>query len=335
MVIQTSVYPAWSGVTCLVTGGLGFIGSNLVATLVASGANVRVVDALIPGHGGRADQLEGLAVDAILTARIDDPAVAELLDGADAVFNVAGQVSHTASMRDPHNDLSLNATAQIGLLENVRRVAPHARVAYTSTRQVYGRATGEITDEQQIPHPIDVNGVAKLAGEQLHLVYAQAYDLATCALRLTNVYGPRQCLTSNELGFFPVFLRKALQGEVIEIYGDGMQQRDCVHVADVVAALLAAAEYPAAIGRIFNAGHPVALPLVEIARVVLTAAGRNDEAKLVPWPDEHARINIGSFHTGSELIRNELGWTAKIGIAEGVADAIAFYREHPWFLSST
>jgi UDP-glucose 4-epimerase len=334
VVIQTSVFPAWSGATCLVTGGLGFIGSNLVNTLVASGANVRVVDALIPGHGGRTDQLASLAVE-ILRARIDDPAVAELLDGVDAVFNVAGQVSHTASMRDPHTDMDLNAVAQIGLLDNVRLVAPNARVVYTSTRQVYGRTTAEITDEQQIPQPVDVNGVAKLAGEQLHLVYAQAYGLATCALRLTNVYGPRQCLTSNELGFLPVFLRKALQGEPIEIYGDGLQQRDCVHVADVVEALLAAADRPAAIGKTFNAGHPVAHPLVHIAQVILAAAGRTDEAKLVPWPDEHARIDIGSFHTGTELIRNDLGWTANIDIVEGVADAIAFYREHPWFLSST
>ncbi len=180
-----------------------------------------------------------------------------------------------------------------------------------------------------------MNGVAKLAGEQLHLVYAQAYGLETCALRLTNVYGPRQCLSSNELGFLPVFLRKALQDEVIEIYGDGLQQRDCVHVSDVVAALLIAAQSPAAVGRIFNAGHPVAHSLVDIAKVILAAAGRTDDVVLVPWPDEHARIDIGSFHTGTDLIRSDLGWSADIDIVDGVADTVAFYREHPWFLSST
>lgn len=326
---------SWSGTTCLVTGGLGFIGSNLARALVSGGASVRVVDALVAGHGGRADQLDGVELDALLVARIDDADVAELLVGVDAVFNVAGQVSHTASMRDPRTDMDLNAIAQIGLLDNVRRVAPNARVVYTSTRQVYGRSTGGITDEQQIPHPVDVNGVAKLAGEQLHLVYAQAYGLATCALRLTNVYGPRQCLTSNELGFLPVFIRKALQGETIQIYGDGLQQRDCVHVADVIAALLTAAHHPAAVGMIFNAGHRVAHPLVDIAQVILASAGRSDDAVLVPWPDEHARIDIGSFHTGTDLIRNELGWSAEVDLVDGIADAIAFYRGHPWFLSST
>lgn len=329
------MFRGWSGATCLVTGGLGFIGSNLASTLVAAGATVRVVDALVDGHGGCGDQLDHVHIDQLLIAGIDDPAVADLMEGVDAVFNVAGQVSHTASMRDPHTDLALNATAQIGLLENVRRVAPGARVVYTSTRQVYGRSTGEITDEQHIPRPVDVNGVAKLAGEQLHLVYAQAYGLAASALRLTNVYGPRQRLTSNELGFLPVFLRKALTDETIEIYGDGMQQRDCVHVDDVVVALLAAAENWNSVGKVFNAGHPVAHPLVDIASIILSAAGRDDDVVLVPWPDEHARIDIGSFHTGSDLIRNELGWSANIDLVDGVRDTIAFYREHPWFLSST
>ncbi|HUF98412.1 MAG TPA: NAD-dependent epimerase/dehydratase family protein [Ilumatobacter sp.] len=329
------LFPGWAGTTCLVTGGLGFIGSNVVGALVASGAKVRVVDALVPGHGGRRDQLDHVEVDELLIASIDHPTVGDLLEGVDAVFNVAGQVSHTASMSDPHTDMALNATAQIGLLDQVLRVAPQARLVYTSTRQVYGRSAAAITNETHLPRPVDVNGVAKLAGEQLHLVYTQAYGLAASALRLTNVYGPRQCLTSNELGFLPVFVRKAMQGETIEIYGDGLQQRDCVHVDDVVAALITAAEHPAAVGNVFNAGHRFAHPLREIASIILAAAGRSDDVVLVPWPDEHARINIGSFHTGTDLIRDELGWSAGISLSDGIADTLAFYRGNPWFLSST
>ncbi len=335
MPLAPALAPTLNGAVCAVTGGLGFIGGNLARSLAASGATVRVVDALVPGHGGRADQLDGADIDALYIGPIDHPDAADLFQGADVVFNVAGQVSHTASMRDPLTDLALNATSHVGLLDQVRRVAPTARVVYTSTRQVYGRSSNGVTDERHIPQPVDVNGVAKLAGEQLHLVYTRAYGLATCALRLTNVYGPRQRLTSNELGFLPVFIRKALTDETIEIYGDGRQQRDCVHVSDVVRALALAAVHPAAVGKIYNAGHPVAHPLADIADVVLRASGRSDAAELVPWPDEHARIDIGSFHTGSDLIADELGWVASVDLTDGMADTVAFYREHPWFLSST
>ncbi len=193
-------FAEWTGTACLVTGGLGFIGCNLVRALVDGGARVRVVDALVPGHGGRADHLDGVDVDKVVVASIADPDVADLIDGVDVVFNVAGQVSHSASMRDPQQDLQLNATSHATLLDTIRRVQPAARVIYTSTRQVYGRSTMSTVDETHAASPVDVNGVAKLAGEQLHLVYAHAYGLASCALRLTNVYGPRQRLTQRRSG---------------------------------------------------------------------------------------------------------------------------------------
>ena len=335
MHVEGRVFGAWAGTTCVVTGGLGFIGSNVARALVASGARVRVVDALVPEHGGRADQLDGVAVDAVLVASIADPRVAELLDGADAVFNLAGQVSHSASMRDPRRDLELNATSHADLLDAVRRVCPTARLVHTSTRQVYGRAIAvEVVDEIHPANPVDVNGVAKLAGEQLHLVYAHAYGLRATSLRLTNVYGPRQRLTSDELGFLPVFIRRALLGEEIRIYGDGRQRRDCLHVDDVVAAIAAAAD-DRAIGRVFNVGHATTHSLAEIAVAVVAAAGSNGGMQLIPWPPDQARIDIGSFHTGSDLIASEVGWRASIELAAGIADTIAFYQEHPWYLSST
>jgi UDP-glucose 4-epimerase len=327
-------FAGWSGTTCLVTGGLGFVGCNLVRALVDGGASVRVVDALVPSHGGRADHLDGVAVDKVVVASIADPDVAELVDGCDVVFNIAGQVSHTASMRDPQQDLLLNATSHATLLETIRRVEPGARVLYTSTRQVYGRSTMSTVDETHAASPVDVNGVAKLAGEQLHLVYAQAYGIATCALRLTNVYGPRQRLTSDELGFLPVFLRRAMLDEPIEIYGDGTQRRDCLHVSDVVAAIEAATADRAA-GQVFNVGHPFTHAVAEIAEAVVAAAGGTAGVRLVAWPDDHARIDIGSFHTGSARIAAVLGWRATIALDDGLADTVTFYREHPWYLSST
>ncbi len=324
----------WAGVTCVVTGGLGFIGVNLARALVDGGATVRVVDALVPDHGGRADHLDGVAVEAVLVSDIAGPLVGELLDGADVVFNVAGQVSHTASMRDPQQDLYLNATSHATFLDTVRRVVPGARVVYTSTRQVYGRSSAAVVDESHPANPVDVNGVAKLAGEQLHMVYAHAHGLACTALRLTNVYGPRQRLTSDDLGFLPVFLRRALQGEEILIYGDGLQRRDCLHVDDVIVALLAAVD-DRAVGQVFNVGHTNTYALREIASMIVEAVGSTGGIGLVPWPDDRARIDIGSFHTGSARIADVLGWRATVELAAGIRDTVAFYQEHGCYLSST
>jgi UDP-glucose 4-epimerase len=270
----------------------------------------------------------------VLHAEIGDPEVAEVVADADVIFNLAGQVSHTESMRDPLKDLHLNATTHASFLETVRAVNPACRIVHTSTRQVYGKAITLPVDELHPARPVDVNGVAKLAGEQLHIVYSKAYGMAITSLRLTNVYGPRQRLTSDELGFLPVFIRKALLGETISIFGDGEQQRDCLYVDDVVEALLAATA-DEAVGRMFNVGHERLHSLNEVAHTIVDAAGSGSAVKFIPWPDDHARIDIGSFHTDGARIANRLGWTAKTSLADGVRSTLAFYRCHPWYLSST
>ncbi len=301
--------------------------------LCGAGASVRVVDALVEGHGGDPRNLTGLDVP-IVFADIGEPAVADVVRGADIVFNVAGQVSHTESMRDPLRDLSLNALSHAALLETIRAVNPAVRIVHTSTRQVYGRGSGAPVDETHHAQPVDVNGVAKLAGEQLHLVYHRAYGMATTSLRLTNVYGPRQRLTSNELGFLPVFVRKALRGEPIEIFGDGRQRRDLLHVDDVVSALLTASA-DRAVGHVLNVGHHQDHSLLEVAAVIVRAAGGDAPPLLVPWPADHQSIDIGSFHTDGRKIVEMLGWHANTDLEQGAAQTIDFYRENPWYLSTT
>ncbi|CAB4885703.1 unannotated protein [freshwater metagenome] len=323
----------FAGTTCVVTGGLGFIGSNVVHALVGRGATVRIVDALVPSHGGNLRNVAGLAVD-VLHAGIGEAAVADVVDGADVVFNLAGQVSHTASMVDPQQDLRLNALDHAGFLETLRRVNPNARIVHASTRQVYGRVERQPVDEETAAHPLDVNGVAKLAGEQLHMVYNHAFGMPATSLRLTNVYGPRQRLTSDELGFLPVFIRRALLGETIRIFGDGTQRRDCLHVSDVVGALLAATA-DTAVGRVYNVGHPLDHSLAEIAALIVAQTSSTGGVELVPWPDDHQRIDIGSFHTDSHRILDELGWSAQMSIEDGIADTVCFYRGDPWYQSPT
>ncbi len=333
--------PHLGGTTCVVTGGLGFIGSNLVHALIGQGAIVRVVDALDPTHGGNPRNLDDgpaaaptpLPVDT-LVATIADQRVAEFVADADIIFNLAGQVSHQASMVDPLHDLRVNALDHAVLLETIRQVNPNVRIVHTSTRQVYGRVTKLPVDELTAANPVDVNGVAKLAGEHLHMVYAQAYGFRATSLRLSNVYGPRQRLTSDELGFLPVFFRKALLGETIEIFGDGRQRRDCLHVDDVVSSMLFATK-DVAVGRVYNVGHSCDQTLADIADAIVAATSSPAPTRLVPWPGDHQRIDIGSFTTDSSRIRTELGWAPATTLHDGVADTVAFYRERPWYLSST
>ncbi len=322
-----------SSTLCVVTGGLGFIGSNLARELVRLGSTVRIIDALIEGHGGDRRNVDGLPVE-IVEAEIGDPVVADVVAGADIIFNLAGQVSHMASMRDPLLDLHFNTITHAALLEILRGVNPTVRVVHTSTRQVYGRPLRSPVDELHPTRPMDVNGVSKLAGEQLHMVYHSAHAMPTTSLRLTNVYGPRQRLTSDELGFLPVFIRQALLGEELRIFGDGAQRRDCVYVDDVVDALLAATA-PEGIGRVFNVGHVVDQSLAEIAAVIIETTGSAGGVKLVQWPEDQQRIDIGSFHTDGTTIAEVLGWKATTALDDGLRATATFYRGNPWYLSST
>ncbi len=322
---------------CLVTGGLGFIGSNLALALAASGAEVTVLDALVPEHGGDRRNLDSSdpPVRCVIADLGDHDAVVPLVASADVVFNLAGQVSHLESMTAPLRDLDLNVRSHLAFLEIIRATNPAAVLVHTSTRQVYGRPHYLPVDEDHPTAPVDVNGIDKLACEQFHLLYAKVHAMRVCALRLTNVYGPRQNLGKTGLGFLPIFIAKALRGEDIQVYGDGRQQRDCLHVDDVVRALAAAASCAAAAGEVFNLGHPDAIGLIDIAKVAMAATGRADGVSTVPWPPHLAQIDIGSFQGDYSKAKRVLGWEPYINLADGIADTVAFYRGRPWYLSST
>jgi UDP-glucose 4-epimerase len=318
----------------VVTGGLGFIGSAVVHRLAAEGARVTVVDALVPTHGGDPDNVDGLDVD-VVVADIGAAEVADAVAGADVVVNAAGQVSHLASMRDPIGDLDLNVRSHLALLETLRSAAPDARVVLTSTRQVYGRPRYLPVDEEHPTAPVDVNGVSKLACERFHLLYHQVHGLRSTVLRLTNVYGPRQHLERDGLGFLPVFVRRALADEPITLFGDGSQQRDCLHVDDVVDAIIAAALVDGAAGEVLNLGHPDALPLAEIAAITLAAAGTSAGVIVEPFPDDLARIDIGSYRGDYSKAHRLLGWEPTISLEAGMTSTVASYRERGWSPSST
>ena len=315
----------YAGTSCLVTGGLGFIGSNLALTLAAAGAKVTVVDSLEPRHGGDRDNVAGAPVEVIVADIAERDAVAGPVEEADFVFNLAGQVSHLDSMTDPLHDLDINARSQLAFLEHVRKLNPGASVVYASTRQVYGRPQTAPVDETHPLDPVDVNGVSKLAADRLHRLYHRVHAMPATVLRLSNVYGPRQRLDGDHQGFLPAFVRRALEGEAITVFGDGSQRRDCLYVDDAVTALLAAADNPSAYGEVFNIGHHEHESLLEIAHAVVAAAG-SGEVVNTPWPEDRARIAIDSYWTNHSKATEILGWEPTWPLADGLAATLEHYR---------
>jgi UDP-glucose 4-epimerase len=315
------------GKRCLITGGLGFIGSNLARRLVEQGASVTLVDSMVPEYGGNRfniSDLEGRVTVNISDVR-DPHAIRYLVDGVDLLFNLAGQTSHLDSMTDPQTDLAINVTAQLSILEACREVNPAIRIVFASTRQIYGRPDYLPVDEDHPIRPVDVNGVHKVAGEWHHLLYHDVYGIETTALRLTNTYGAGMRVRDARQTFLGVWIRELLQGRPIRVFGEGTQRRDFNHVDDVVDALVLAATRPEAVGRVYNLGSTEVIDLEGLARV-LTGMVSGSSYELVPFPTDRKAIDIGDYFADFSRIRDELGWSPPVTLADGLARTIDFYR---------
>jgi UDP-glucose 4-epimerase len=324
----------FAGRRCLVSGGLGFIGSTLALALARVDARVSVVDARHARHGANPHNLSGPAAETIeiIEGDLGDPPALAAAAGAEFVFNLAGQVSHVDSMDDPLFDLEVNTASHVRLLEGLRRDNPDARVVYTSTRQLFGKPRYLPVDEHHPVSPVDVNGITKFAAEQFHLLYATTYGLQASVVRLTNVYGPRQRLRDDYQGFLPIFIRRALDGAPLSVFGDGAQQRDCLYVDDVVECLARAALAPEAVGEVFNVGNDEHLSLREIAEAVVAAAG-SGSVEFVPWPADRDAIDIGSYFGDSSKAKRLLEWTPATRFGDGIRLTLEFYRRHrDWYL---
>ena len=319
---------AFDGVRVLVTGGLGFIGSNLARRLVDLGARVTLVDSLEPNQGGLRQNLEGFEhrLEVQIGDLRDEALLQRMLPGQQVIFNLAGQTSHMDSMRDPQTDLELNCRAQLSLLEAWRRLAPEARIVFASTRQIYGRPDYLPVDEDHPLRPVDINGAHKLAGETYHLLYGQVYGLKAVVLRLTNTYGPRMRIKDARQTFLGIWISAALQGRPFEVWG-GEQLRDFAYVDDVVEGLLLASARPEGFGRAFNlSGAPPAISLLETAELLASLTGGRFEVKA--FPDERRRIDIGDFHADDRRFRDLTGWAPAVGLQEGLGRTLAYFREH-------
>lgn len=318
---------ALKGRNVTVTGGLGFIGSNLVRQLVKADANVQVIDALLPEYGGSVKNLGDVA-SSVKIHQLDlrQPiGLNNILRGQEFIFSLAGQSSHIDSMRDPRKDLEINTTSTVNLLETVRQVCPKARLVYSSTRQVYGRPASLPVTEKHAIQPVDVNGINKIAAEHYYQLYQQIYGIQSTILRLTNTYGPRMDLDSNSKGFVGIFVRKALKRENISIFGDGLQRRDFNHVLDVCNALIQAITSDKAMGEVYNLGFHKHYSLLEFTEMLTKHT--SSPFTLVPFPPEHKAIDIGDYYGSYQKFANDAGWQPQIDLAEGLAGTIAFFRD--------
>jgi len=317
----------YRGRRVMVTGGLGFIGSNLARVLVELGADVLLVDSLIPAYGGNLFNIDGLA-DRLQVNVADirqQSTMNYLVQGREVIFNLAGQVSHIDSMLDPYTDLDVNCRSQLTILEACRNHNPSVKVVYAGTRQVYGRPDSLPVSESHLVRPTDVNGINKAAGEYYHLVYNNVFGVRACSLRLTNVFGPRQLVKHNRQGFIGWFIRTAIENKTIQLYGDGSQLRDLVYVDDAADAFLRAGASDACNGEVFNVGGAAPISLKDLAATLVEIAGAG-RVECVAWPADKKAIDIGSFYADSTKLAAATGWAPSVSLPDGLRRAVEFYR---------
>jgi UDP-glucose 4-epimerase len=319
----------YRGRRVMVTGGLGFIGSNLARQLVALGADILLVDSLIDDYGGHLFNIDGIETKVrVNIADIrQDTTMNYLVRDREVIFNLAGQVSHIDSMRDPYNDLEINCRSQLTLLEACRNHNPAAKVVFAGTRQVYGKPDHLPVDETHLVRPTDINGINKAAGEYYHLVYNNVFGVRACSLRLTNIYGPRQLVRHNRQGFIGWFVRLVVEDRELQVFGDGLQLRDFVYVDDAADAFLRAGASDAVNGQAFNVGGAQPISHLELVTLLIETAGTGGY-RLVDWPADKKAIDIGSFYADSTRFRTTTGWAPDTTLRDGLARTIAYYRQH-------
>lgn len=312
----------------LITGGLGFIGSNLAIKLTDLGARVTILDALLPNFGGNKFNIS--PVSDKVTVKIGDmrneSLIGRLVGGCDLIFNLAGTLSHIDSMADPFTDLEINCRANLCLLEACRKFNGKVKIVFAGTRNQYGRPLYLPVDEKHIQEPTDINGINAVAAEKYHFLYDRIWGIATVSLRMTNTFGPRHQMKHSRQGVLNWFIRLLMEGETVQLYGDGSQIRDVNFVDDVIEALLLAAGSKKAHNQAFNLGCSP-LTLKKFVEKVIKILGRG-KYEFIKFPKDRKAIEIGNYVADIKKIRDELGWHPKVSVDEGIAKTIDYYKKY-------
>ena len=320
---------SFAGRRVLITGGLGFLGSSLAHELVEGGANVVLVDSLVPEYGGNRENIRGIedSVQVNVSDVRDEHSLRRLVEGQEFLFNLAGQTSHLDSMTDPFTDLEINSRAQLSILEACRHHNPEVSIVFASTRQIYGSPSYLPVDERHPIAPVDVNGINKTAGEWYHLLYGRVYGMRVAALRMTNTYGPRMRVRDARQTFLGWWFRLILEGKELTIYGDGLQRRDFNYVDDAVRAFLLAAVRDEAVGQVYNLGSSEVVALRDLAGLLVEVNGTGS-LELIPFPDDRKAIDIGDYYADFSKIERDLGWRPAIDLRDGLMRSLEYYRAH-------
>jgi len=319
---------AFRGKHVLITGGLGFIGSNLARRLLELGARLTLLDSLIPDYGGETFNVAGIEdrVRINISDVRDAHAMRYLIKGQDYLFNLAGQTSHMDSMEDPYTDLEINCRSQLSILEACRKHNPAIRVVFASTRQIYGKPDRLPVNETHLLRPVDVNGINKMSGEWYHILYNNVHGIRSCALRPTNTYGPRMRVKDARQTFLGLWIRLLVEGKPFEVW-EGEQLRDFTYVDDAVQAMLLVANSDAAAGKAFNLGGECVISLKELAQLLVDSNG-NGEFAVRSFPPDRKRIDIGDYYADFGAIRAAVGWVPTVALRDGLDRTLRYYREH-------
>jgi len=319
---------SWAEARVLITGGLGFIGSNLARRLVAEGARVTLCDAMIEGYGGNSANIreiqDRVAVD---TSDVRDTSAMErLVRGQDVIFHLAAQVSHVMSLSNPYPDIDINIKGTAVLLEACRKANPDVLLVRSGTRGQYGPAVQLPVSEQTPSDPRGIYEISQLSAEMICRTYTRIHGIRTVPLRLTNVYGPRGQMRHSHFGVVNWFVRLALQERPIPIFGSGRIVRDFLYVDDCVEALLLAAREPKAVGEILNVGHDSPSTFLEVAKI-LRELVPSTTIEFTEFSPERKAQEPGDFLSDITKIRGLLGWEPRVDLREGLARTVDFYRE--------
>ena len=318
----------------LITGGVGFIGSNLAHRLAGHCAGLTLVDSLIPEYGGNLFNISG--IEDLVTVNVadvrDESSMDYLVRDQDIIFNLAGQVAHLDSMQDPYTDLEINCRSQLSILEACKKNNRDVKILFAGTRGQYGKAERLPVDETHLMRPTDVNGINKMAGEWYHILYNNVYGVRACSLRLTNTYGPRHHMRTSRQGVLSWFIRLAIEGKEIQLFGGGTQQRDFNYVDDVVDAFLRAAISEETNGQVYNIGSGVPVSLKEAAELCVEIAGAGRVTD-VEYPPDKKKIEIGNYYADFGKFKSAVGWEPRVALRPGIERTLAFFREnrnHYW-----
>lgn len=318
----------------LVTGGLGFVGSNLAIKLVELGAKVEIIDAMIPRQGANYFNIDSVKKEVkVYEDDIRDPkAVKRLIKGKDYIFHLAGQVSHVDSIRDPLKDLSINVEGTLVILEECRKNNPETKFIFTGTRGQYGPSVRLPVDEEHPMNPMGVYAISNLCAEQMVKAYDKIHKLKTISFRITNTYGPRHQMMHDEYGVLNWFIRKAIDNEAIPVFGDGKTLRDFLYIEDLINALIESALCDKACGEVFNIGSGKPTNFIELANIISQTA-KSIEPKFTDFTIERKQIEPGDYYADISKIKKTTGWEPKVSLAEGIKLTIDYYRKnkkHYW-----